>query len=54
MVPLEPSEGSYIIGIVENKDSERKMVQIDNKWKNELNIGMPVYFKNNTKKRHSD
>jgi len=41
MVPLEPLEGSYIIGIVENSDFERKMVQIDNKWKNDLKIGMP-------------
>jgi len=41
MVPLEPLEGSYIIGIMENSDFERKMVQIDNKWKNDLKIGMP-------------
>jgi uncharacterized OB-fold protein len=41
MVPLEPLEGSYIIGIVENSDFERKMVQIDTRWKNDLKIGMP-------------
>ena len=41
IVPLEPLEGSYIIGIMENSDFERKMVQIDNKWKNDLKIGMP-------------
>lgn len=39
-VPLEPFEGSYIIGIVENEDSERKMVQIDKILKNTLEIGM--------------
>ena len=40
MVPLEPLEGSYVIGIAENSDFERKMVQIDNKWKNDLKIGL--------------
>jgi hypothetical protein len=39
-MPLDPSEGAYVIGIVENEYAERKMVRIDNEWKDELIIGM--------------
>lgn len=39
-LPLPPYKSEYIIGIVENGKGERKIVQIDNKYKETIFIGL--------------
>lgn len=39
-IPLKPYKSNYSIGIVENDSGQRKIVQINKKYSNQLSIGM--------------